>query len=273
MKIVVTAGPTNEHIDAVMKITNMSTGSLGCRIVDTILDDGELEPQVDKIYYICPKLAYMPKVNAKVERIQIQSADELLEELSCLLATQQIDVVVHSSAVGDYKGRYVMRGEDLAAEIAVNIMDMVKNPREHINVDRIEEIVMETMKDPVSVQNSATKISSYEPNLMVMLGLTPKVIGNIKKLSPDTMLIGFKLLEGVSEEELFEVAARLREKNKADYIIANDLSRIGNGKHWAMVVGENEKTGKSKVLETCETKADIAESIVRLIKKGKGQHE
>ena len=33
--IIITSGPTNEQIDAVMKITNMSTGALGSVIAET----------------------------------------------------------------------------------------------------------------------------------------------------------------------------------------------------------------------------------------------
>ena len=36
--IIIDAGPTNERIDAVMKITNMSTGALGSIIADVILE-------------------------------------------------------------------------------------------------------------------------------------------------------------------------------------------------------------------------------------------
>ena len=96
---------------------------------------------------------------------------------------------------------------------------------------------------------------------MFKLSLTPKVIGSIKKTSPETKLFGFKLLDGVSHEELIEVATRLREKNQADYIIANDLSTIGNGKHPAYFVGEN------GVDYTCETKQEIAKTLKKVIFK------
>ena len=94
---------------------------------------------------------------------------------------------------------------------------------------------------------------------MVMLDLTPKVISRIKKFSPNTKLIGFKLLEGVSEEELFQVASNLLKKNNADYIIANLLDRIGNGKHFAMVIN------KDGILSKCSTKTEIANTISNLI--------
>ena len=96
---------------------------------------------------------------------------------------------------------------------------------------------------------------------MVMLDLTPKVISRIKKLSPETNLIGFKLLEGVSEEELFDVASKLLKKNDANYIVANLLDRIGNGKHFAMIIN------KDGILTKCHTKQEIAENIAFLIFK------
>lgn len=94
---------------------------------------------------------------------------------------------------------------------------------------------------------------------MTMYSLTPKVIGMIKKQAPDVKLVGFKLLDGVSKEELLRVATKLREKNQADYIVANDLSKIGGGKHWAMVVGEN------GVVCECQNKKDIAIAIENLM--------
>ena len=47
--IIITSGPTNERIDAVMKITNMSTGALGNVVAETFLEDKADE--IDTIYY------------------------------------------------------------------------------------------------------------------------------------------------------------------------------------------------------------------------------
>lgn len=94
---------------------------------------------------------------------------------------------------------------------------------------------------------------------MTMLQLTPKVISQIKKMSPEVKLVGFKLLEGVSKEELYQVASNLRKKNNADYIVANDLSKIGNGKHWAMILDNN------GIVEECTTKKEIAKALEKLL--------
>lgn len=250
--VIVTAGPTNERIDAVMQITNMSTGSLGSKIADRLLKF----PYVDKVYYLSPKLAYKPKHghSRKLEMVRVTDTQDLLDKLTELLTNpdEHIDAVVHSAAVGDYKGRYAARAEDLAREIVDQgfVLDNQKTQY---------EAVLKVLTNPKCVQNDSTKISSYEPNLMVMLDLTPKVIGHIKELSPDTTLIGFKLLEGVPEEELIDVAARLREKNRADYIVANDLAKIGDGRHPAIVIG------KDGPVIRCKDKDGIADAILGII--------
>ena len=97
---------------------------------------------------------------------------------------------------------------------------------------------------------------------MAALGiLAALLITILKKQSPDTLLIGFKLLEGVSEDELFNVASNLLKKNNADYIVANLLDRIGNGKHFAMIINKN------GVLTKCNAKPEIANVISNLIFK------
>ena len=59
--------------------------------------------------------------------------------------------------------------------------------------------------------------------------------------------------------ELFEVADKLRKKNSADFIVANDLSKIGNGKHWAMILG------KDGIECECTTKKEIAKALEKLL--------
>lgn len=254
--IIITSGPTNERIDAVMKITNMSTGALGNIVAETFLDDKIDE--IETIYYISTKMSYKPRIEneeikEKVKFITVESTQDLIEELKKIFELKKIDIIIHSAAVGDYAGKYVIRAEELVDEIWDTIQ----------NVQNKEEITKDTLmsifENPRSICNNDTKISSYEPHLMTMLQLTPKVISLIKKMAPEVTLVGFKLLEGVSKEGLYQVASNLREKNQADYIVANDLAKIGNGKHWAMILNEN------GIVEECTTKKEIAKSLEKLL--------
>lgn len=248
--IIIDAGPTNEKIDEVMKITNMSTGALGSIIADTLLK--EHDTQIDTIFYLCPKLCYLPKSSSdKIKVIHIESTNDLLHTLELLFSKHTIDIMIHSAAVGDYKGRYVIRAEDLVEEILSSDLTTDK--------ETLRKKLLSIFENPSTICNNHTKISSYEKNLMVMLDLTPKVISHIKKLAPDVTLVGFKLLEGVSEEVLYDVAHRLLLKNNADYIVANLLDRIGNGKHFAMILDSD------GIIQKCETKAEIATTLSQLL--------
>lgn len=252
-KIIITAGPTNERIDAVMKITNMSTGALGAKIAEKILN--EKDGEIECLYYLSTKLSRKPDViSDKLKLITIESTDDLLKELERLLSCEKIDAVIHSAAVGDYKGKYCITASMLAEQI-------MKCFEENNDKNILKEEILELIRNPRQTVSDEHKISSYEADLMFMLDLTPKVIGKIKELSNDTMLIGFKLLDGVSKDELIEVASKLRIKNKADYIIANDLSKIGNGKHVAYFVGND------GIKFSCETKSEIAENILKIVFK------
>ena len=248
--IIVTAGPTNERIDSVMKITNMSTGKLGAIVADELLQ----EESLGTLFYLSPKLAVKPKTESKkIKLVQIESTIDLLNAIKKIITENKIYGMVHSSAVGDYYGEYTITGEQLAEEIAEKLFNQIL-PKEEL-----KRKVLSIIEQPESLTDNSHKISSYEKNLMVKLGLTPKVIGHIKELDPNILLIGFKLLDGVEKEELLEVATKLREKNDADYIVANNLAEIHNGMHKATILN------KDGIYTECETKQEIAKSLRKIL--------
>ena len=250
--IIITAGPTNEKIDSVMKITNMSTGSLGSTIADTLMADKNDE--IENIYFVSTKMTFKPKsTSEKIKYVTIESTQDLIDALKEIFSTKKIDIIIHSCAVGDYGGKYVIRAEELVDEIWDTIQET--ETKEEITKGKL----MKIFENPRSICNNDTKISSYEPHLMTMLKLTPKVIGKIKEMAPDVKLVGFKLLDGVTKEHLYEVASKLREKNNADYIVANDLSKIGNGKHWAMIINNE------GIITECNTKQEIAKALENIL--------
>lgn len=250
-KVIITAGPTNERIDSVMKITNMSTGALGSVIAETFLENKGDE--IEKIFFISTKMSYKPQVKSeKLEYVTIESTQDLLDALKKIFDENEIDIIIHSAAVGDYTGKYVIRAENVVDEIWDTLQS---NPAKEIT----KEMLMSIFENPRSITDNSGKISSYEPHLMTMLTLTPKVIGMFHNFAPNAKLVGFKLLDGVSKERLLEVAKNLRQKNNANYIVANDLSKIKDGKHWAMIIGEE------GIICECQTKKDIAKAIEELL--------
>ncbi len=233
-KFIVTAGGTSEKIDNVRKITNSSSGRLGMLIANHLLN----ENKNSIIYYICSKNSLRP-VDEKIKIIEIDDTNDLKNKVENLLLTNKIDCFIHSMAVSDYQTDYVTTIEQIKKSInnASNIEEAFSN--------------IETIND--------NKISSSCNNLVVVLKQTPKIISMIKNLSPSTYLVGFKLLDGVSKDELIMVAKKLRNKNKCDLVVANDLSTIRNGKHLAYIIDKNDR------IEEANGKDEIAMKIVRMV--------
>lgn len=226
-KYVITSGGISEKIDNVRKITNSSSGKLGMTIANHLL-----ESKSDiTIYYVCSKNALRPN-NTRVKIIEVAGTLDLKDKVESLLKNEKIDYFIHTMAVADYMVDYVTTVDKMKKSF-LNNSDM------------------EVIKD--------TKISSYENNLVLVLKPTPKIISLIKKESPLTYLVGFKLLDGVSKSELIEVAKRLRDKNKCDLVVANDLEDIRNKEHKAYIIDK-----KDKVVEASD-KEDIAKKLVRMM--------
>lgn len=228
--ILITAGPTNEYIDEVMKITNMSTGRLGIELTKNYLNEGS------HVTLIATRSVFR---NGLFERYNLANNSNLkgvpietTEDMFCALEKESknnYDLVIHSSAVGDYKPEFSFKMEDLADEL-VSAIKSGKTTREEI---------LNILTNPICKVNDDTKISSYEPNLTVKLTLTPKLISHLREWYKDAILVGFKLLVNVPKEHLMEVAKKLCIKNNMDYIIANDLYDLRQGEHLSFLVNKD----------------------------------
>lgn len=229
-KILITAGPTNEYIDEVMKITNMSTGRLGIELTKNYLNEGCEVTLIATRSVVRSNLyeRYNLGENKDLKTIPIETTEDMLEAL-INESKNKYDLVIHSSAVGDYKPEFSFRMEDLADEIVKAITQGLISKEEILSI----------LTNPKCKVNDDTKISSYEPHLTVKLTLTPKLISRLRELFPEATLIGFKLLENVTKEHLLEVAKKLCIKNNMDYIIANDLHDLRQGTHLSFLVNKD----------------------------------
>lgn len=229
-KILITAGPTNEYIDEVMKITNMSTGRLGLELTKRFIDNGDLVTLIGtrSIFRSGLYEQYQLAHQKKLKSIPIETTEDMFIALETE-AKNEYDLVIHSAAVGDYKPEFTFKMEDLAKELVEAIAEGKIS----------EEKILDILTNPLCKVNDNTKISSYEQHLTVKLTLTPKLISHLREWYPTATLVGFKLLESVPKEELLEVAQKLCKKNHMDYIIANDLADLRQGQHISYLVNKD----------------------------------
>lgn len=227
MKIIITSGGTSEVIDQVRAITNHATGTLGKIIAEQALARGH------EVTLVTTKQAVKPTFHPHLTIVEITNVESLKETLEPLVKTHQ--VLIHSMAVSDYTPVYMT------------------------GLDEVRET--EDITSLLEKKNTETKISSKADYQVLFLKKTPKVISHVKQWNPGIQLIGFKLLVDVPKEELFAVARDSIQRNKADYILANDLVDIAADKHLGYLVSQTEAI-------PAETKQDIAQLILNTVEKG-----
>lgn len=172
-----------------------------------------------RILYVHGKNAVLPK-NPVIETYEIGSADELRDKLYALFAENHVKLIIHSMAVSDYT---VAKVTDTDGNILTD-----------------------------------GKIGSGHDELILRLRLTPKIIEEFQRITPQSALIGFKLLSGVSKEELVLRAKNLLTKNKCAYVLANLLEDISGDRHRAYLLNS------AGVAAEYQTKQEIAEGIAHL---------
>jgi len=94
MKILITAGGTEEPLDGVRRLSNLSTGATGGVIAQTFASRG------DEVLLLHAERALLPEF--EVKRQTFVTFADLERALRHLLAEASWDAVIHAAAVGDY---------------------------------------------------------------------------------------------------------------------------------------------------------------------------
>jgi phosphopantothenate-cysteine ligase len=175
----------------------------------------------ENVFYLCSGQAAIPKIEAQV--FTITDTRSLEETIRSVLTANNIDVIIHAMAVSDYRVKSVRSasGEEL---------------------DRTQ------------------KISSDETELTIVMEQTPKVISILRKFAPNAVIVGFKLLDGVSDETLKVAAEKLLRKNDCDFVLANDKKNIQGDSHRGILIYKNGD------IQIFETKQEIAAGIAKAVR-------
>jgi len=110
------------------------------------------------------------------------------------------------------------------------------------------------------------KVPSKQPQWNIELRPLPKIIERVKKVKPDTFLVGFKAEYNITDEELIRRASKRMKEAVMDIVVANDVARDK--------VGFNTDTNEvfiidkqGKVLHVpVSDKTEVAEKLLTLVK-------
>jgi phosphopantothenoylcysteine decarboxylase/phosphopantothenate--cysteine ligase len=154
--------------------------------------------------------------------------------------------------------RYLIKEKmfETADELLLLVKENIKNTNIFFQVAAVSDYKVERpFKGKLSSKKSIT------------LNLIPqiKIINQIKKLSPKTILVAFKAEYNLSEKTLIKKAREKLKESQADIIVANDISRRNRGfesdNNEVYIVSSNMKVKKIPL----SSKQEIAKKIIEFI--------
>lgn len=246
LNILVTAGGTTENIDTVRSISNMSTGKLGGLIAERFAE----KVDVEKVFYVCAKTTVQPQSN-KLEVIYIDNVASLENAVREVIGRANIDIIIHSMAVSDYRVKAVTSAANLA-DLIISNLDVVQQT----DTPMAKAALASMLVTAESVIRGDGKISSNVDDMLLFMERTPKIIALFQTLSPQSTLVGFKLLDHVPHETLIEKGVHILTQNKCSFVLANDLKDITDEQHIGYLIN------KDQMYTRCTSKSEIADTIV-----------
>ncbi len=111
--VLVTAGPTREHLDPVRFLSNPSTGKMGYELAREAVARGA------RTVLVSGPTSLIPPAGAKTE--MVRTADEM--RAACLKAFPKADVVVMAAAVSDFRFKETRAKKAAKSEIGTTLAD------------------------------------------------------------------------------------------------------------------------------------------------------
>ena len=179
------------------------------------------------------------------------SSGRLGAEIALALAEQGIRTHLITSGVvptGGGRALNVVRTHSTA-----DLQGAISDATEH----SVDVFFMAAAVSDYAPQKATGKIRSDADELIVTMGRAPKILPTLRdQCGEDAFLVGFKLLSGVSREQLVATARKQIVDNRTDACFANDLAQLHSERHPAILV----LTDAEAPFEG--TKAEVARALV-----------
>ena len=207
MRFLITSGGTSVPLDDVREITNFSSGRFGAQIGRQALFRGHT------LDYFGAEKSDTP-FTFHTEQPSLEDVAKLAE-----LAKQYNQYLAHYTR---HKFRtfhdYQTGLERLVRKLEPDVVILVAAVSDYL-----------TKRAPGKIRSS--------DDLKIELEHAPKVISSVRGwMKPGAVLIGFKLLVDVNDEQLVDAARRSISLNGCDAVVANDLNSLKRGDHRILFV-------------------------------------
>ena len=210
MKVIVTAGPTQESVDPVRYITNHSTGKMGYELAKAAMLRGAEVTLVSGVTNLEPPMF--------VDYVQVKSAGDMFEAMKSRFLDN--DIIIKAAAVADYKPKSYSdeKTKKKDGEMSIELdrtQDILKYLGEHRREGQFYcGFSMETQN---MLENSRAKLAKKNVDMIVANSLRTAGAG----FGTDTNLVTVITKDGAEELELMS----------KDQVAHELLNRIFDGKH------------------------------------------
>lgn len=263
--ILITAGGTSEPIDNIRSITNTGTGALGSLIADEL----SKRRNVERIVYLHSKKAVLPKTQKAVcieadntdalqqavrKACEEYKPDAIIHSMAvsdyktgAVVKTEDLlKIALKIAGTGSQDQLENLESQVIAERISkastaeelakaydylpgVQTGKAAKPSGKAAKTKLPETEALLKLAKKADLRDKYNKIPSSAGNPIILLEPTPKIIPELRKLAPEAIIVGFKLLDEVPQDELLSVAKKLMEKNDCDFVLANDYQTVQGG--------------------------------------------
>lgn len=208
MKILITSGGTKIPIDRVRSITNMSKGTFGSRIADAFYTKLFNDQVMSRDF------------NHKITFFMAKGSKRPMR--------QNID------------NEYFDSGVDIMKYVEYSTFDEYKAGIEKLlSEEKFDIIVVAAAVSDYGVANYYDgKYRSREDDMCIKLVKLPKILPIMRKMAPDAVICGFKLLVDSTTDELLNAMKNQIVESDVDLVIGNDLRDIKNDDHKLTVMSK-----------------------------------
>lgn len=151
----------------------------------------------------------------------------------------------------------IPKGKGIETINSINTSESLeKKIKEIIKTNKIDIIVHAmAVSDYKPLKSNKEKISSENEELNLKLKKTKKIIGGLRALSKDAVIVGFKLMTKTPKAKLLNTGMKLIKDNNLDFCLANDHQKLGEKNHKGFLID------KSFTVKELEGKESIARAI------------
>lgn len=236
---------------------------LGVEFIGPRFEEGKAKvASIDEIVYRVIKRLHPKSLEGKRVLVTAGATREYIDPIRYITNASSGKMGIAIAEEADFRGAEVtlIRTKGSVQSFVENqievetVEEMLRAIEEELKARKYDVVILAAAVSDFRIKNQAEAKIKSGKELILELEPTPKIIDLVKKLQPETFLVGFKA--ETDEGKLIEEARRQIERAGSDLVVANTLNAFGSEKDEVLLV-----TGDSVKRLPRMSKRDLAERL------------